>query len=88
MTDSTTIEQHIAEWMVEQIKNNGTLKQEDAIAYVRAEHGEEYIFTSESGNVSLSKEIKKLFASTMQVESHGIETDFSGHGHNSDHNRI
>jgi len=61
MTDSKTIEQHIAEWMVEQIQNHGTLKQEDAIAYVRAEHGEEYIFTSESGNVSLSKEIKKAF---------------------------
>lgn len=61
MTDATTTEQRIAEWMIEQIQNQGTLKQEDAIAYVRAQYGEAYVFTSENGNVSLSKEIKKAF---------------------------
>ncbi|MGG1618066.1 DUF6953 family protein [Paenibacillus sp. NRS-1782] len=61
-TDSTpTTEQQIAAWMVAQIREVGTLKQEDAIAYVRSEYGEQYVFISEHGHVSLEKEIKKAF---------------------------
>jgi hypothetical protein len=59
--NAPTIEQQIAAWMVGQIREVGTLKQEDAIAYVRSEYGEQYVFISENGHVSLEKEIKKAF---------------------------
>ncbi|WP_046225952.1 DUF6953 family protein [Paenibacillus dauci] len=66
MEPTVTTEQQIAEWMVNQIREQGVLKQEDAIAHVRAQYGEQYLFTSESGNISLDKEIKKAFR-----KSHG-----------------
>jgi hypothetical protein len=47
--------------MVNEIKFKGTLRQEDAIAYIRASFGEEHIFQNEKGNYSLSKEVKKAF---------------------------
>lgn len=82
MDNTPTAEQEIAQWMVAQIREVGTLKQEDAIAYVRSEYGEQYVFISEHGHVSLEKEIKKHFASFMVAESPGIVTDFSGPGLN------
>lgn len=54
-------EQLIAQWMVDEIRDKGSLRQEDAIAYVRSQYGEAYVFVNEQGNVSLEKEVKKAF---------------------------
>ncbi|WP_054954926.1 DUF6953 family protein [Paenibacillus dakarensis] len=53
--------QEVAEWMVKEIKFTGTLRQEDAIEYVRTHFGEQFVFVNENGNLSLSKEVKKAF---------------------------
>ncbi|WP_128099938.1 hypothetical protein [Paenibacillus sp. DCT19] len=53
--------QEVAEWMVQEIKFTGTLRQEVAIAYVKSNFGEEFVFVNESGNASLAKEVKKAF---------------------------
>lgn len=53
--------QEVAEWMVGEIKFKGTLYQSDAIDYVKAHFGEEFVFVNEKGNASLSKEVKKAF---------------------------
>lgn len=59
--ETTTTERQIAEWMVNEIKNRGMLRQEEAIAHVKEHFGEQYIFVNENGNVSLEKEVKKAF---------------------------
>ncbi|TCM89090.1 hypothetical protein EV294_11331 [Paenibacillus sp. BK033] len=57
----TTTEQQIAEWMVNEIKFRGMMRQEEAIEHVKRHFGEQYIFVNENGNVSLEKEVKKAF---------------------------
>lgn len=57
----TTTEQRIAEWMVNEIKFRGMLRQEEAIEHVKQHFGEQYIFVNENGNASLEKEVKKAF---------------------------
>lgn len=57
----TTTEQQIAEWMVNEIKFRGMLRQEEAIEHVKQHFGEQYIFVNENGNVSLEKDVKKAF---------------------------
>ncbi|WP_442955992.1 DUF6953 family protein [Paenibacillus sp. MMO-58] len=57
----TTTEQQIAEWMVNEIKFRGMLRQEEAIEHVKQHFGEQYIFVNENGNASLEKEVKKAF---------------------------
>ncbi|WP_068613401.1 DUF6953 family protein [Paenibacillus tuaregi] len=54
-------EQQIAEWMIQEIRHRGILRQEEAIEYVRSHFGEQYVFRNENGNVSLAKEVKKAF---------------------------
>lgn len=56
-----TKEQQIAEWMIQEIKFTGTLRQEDAIAHIKENFGEQYVFINENGNASLAKEVKKAF---------------------------
>lgn len=53
--------QEVAEWMVKEIRSTGTLHQADAIEYVKAHFGEQFVFVNENGNTSLSKEVKKAF---------------------------
>lgn len=53
--------QQVAEWMVEEIRFKGNLYQTDAIEYVKAHFGEQFVFINENGNASLSKEVKKAF---------------------------
>lgn len=53
--------QEVAEWMVKEIKFTGTLRQEDAIEYVKTHFGEQFVFVNENGNSSLSKDVKKAF---------------------------
>ncbi|ANY72281.1 MULTISPECIES: DUF6953 family protein [Paenibacillus] len=56
-----TTAQEVAEWMVKEIRFTGTLRQEDAIAYVKEHFGEQFVFVNENGNPSLSKDVKKAF---------------------------
>ncbi|GGO00850.1 DUF6953 family protein [Saccharibacillus kuerlensis] len=51
----------VAEWMVEEIRFRGILRQEEAIAHIREHFGESFIFVNENGNASLEKEVKKEF---------------------------
>lgn len=53
--------QDVAEWMVKEIEFKGMLYQSDAIEYVKAHFGEQFVFVNENGNASLSKEVKKAF---------------------------
>ncbi|MDF2922490.1 MAG: hypothetical protein K0R57_1404 [Paenibacillaceae bacterium] len=53
--------QEIAEWMVGEIRFKGMLRQEDAVAHIKAHFGEEFIFVNENGHSSLEKEVKKAF---------------------------
>lgn len=53
--------QQVSEWMVEEIRLKGSLYQTDAIEYVKANFGEQFVFVNENGNASLSKEVKKAF---------------------------
>lgn len=53
--------QEAAQWMIEEIKFKGSLRQEDAITHVRTHFGEEHVFVNEQGNASLSKDVKKAF---------------------------
>lgn len=72
--------QDVAEWMVSEIKFTGTLRQEVAIEYVRTHYGEHFVFVNENGNASLSKEVKKHFASFMAGGLLGIAMLLCGHG--------
>ncbi|WP_442953364.1 DUF6953 family protein [Paenibacillus sp. RU4T] len=58
---ATHVEQQIAKWMVGEIENRGMLRQEEAIAHVREQFGEQYVFTNGQGHASLEKEVKKAF---------------------------
>lgn len=53
--------QDVAAWMVHAIEFQGTLRQEDAISYVRENFGEQFVFVNEQGHASLDKEVKKAF---------------------------
>ncbi|MFD1176505.1 DUF6953 family protein [Paenibacillus puldeungensis] len=53
--------QQVSEWMVKEIRLKGSLYQTDAIEYVKANFGEQFVFVNENGNASLSKEVKKAF---------------------------
>lgn len=47
--------------MVSEIRFRGMLRQEEAIAHIRSQYGEEFIFVNENGNPSLEKEVRKAF---------------------------
>ncbi len=53
--------QDIAEWMLEELREIGTLHQETVVAYIKEHYGEQYLYTNENGNLSIDKEVKKLF---------------------------
>ena len=53
--------QEVAEWMVKEIRFRGILSQTDAIAYIRENFGDIYVFVNDNGNPSLSKDVKKAF---------------------------
>lgn len=53
--------QDVAEWMVQEIRFKCILYQSDAIAYVKAHFGDEFVFVNENGNPSFTKEVKKAF---------------------------
>ncbi|MBB3113257.1 hypothetical protein FHS18_005360 [Paenibacillus phyllosphaerae] len=53
--------QQVAQWMVDEIQFKGTLAQSDAIAYVKANFGEQFVFVNEAGNASLAKDVKSAF---------------------------
>ncbi|MBP2001508.1 hypothetical protein J2Z69_002553 [Paenibacillus shirakamiensis] len=54
-------DQQVAEWMVEEIRFKGILRQEEAITHIKEHFGERFIFVNDNGNTSLSKEVKKSF---------------------------
>ncbi|MFX3635851.1 MAG: hypothetical protein ACE3L7_28155 [Candidatus Pristimantibacillus sp.] len=54
-------EQEVAAWMVNEIKVKGNLHQSDAIDYIKAQFGEEFVFVNENGHPSLAKEVRKAF---------------------------
>lgn len=57
--EATSLE--VAEWMVQEIRFKGMLRQEDAIAYIRSHFGEAFVYVNENGNASIAKEVKKAF---------------------------
>ncbi|MBP3965421.1 DUF6953 family protein [Paenibacillus lignilyticus] len=53
--------QEAAEWMVQELKSAGMLRQEQAVAHIKAHFGEQFIYVNENGNESIDKEVKKAF---------------------------
>jgi hypothetical protein len=53
--------QAVAEWMVQETRFKGMLHQSDAIDYVKAHFGDEFVFVNENGKASLAKDVKKAF---------------------------
>lgn len=53
--------QEVAEWMVNEIKFRGMLRQEEAIDYIKSHFGDAFVFVNENGNASISKEVIKVF---------------------------
>ncbi|WP_068777323.1 hypothetical protein [Paenibacillus sp. FJAT-26967] len=53
--------QEVAEWMVNETKFKGILRQEEAIAYIKSHFGEHFVHVNENGNASLSKDVIKAF---------------------------
>jgi hypothetical protein len=51
----------VAEWMFGELKNVGTLHQEEAVQYIRSNFGETFIYVNENGHTSIDKEVKKAF---------------------------
>ena len=44
-----------------ELKSTGILYQSDAVAYIKSNFGEAFIYVNENGNQSISKEVKKAF---------------------------
>ncbi|MCI3922856.1 hypothetical protein MO973_21765 [Paenibacillus sp. TRM 82003] len=53
--------QEIAEWMLAEVKSAGMLYQADAFAHIASRYGDSYIYESENGKKSISREVKKAF---------------------------
>ncbi|AZN39301.1 DUF6953 family protein [Paenibacillus albus] len=53
--------QQVAEWMIKELQEVGTLHQEQAVAHIKAQYGEHFIYVNENGNESIDKEVKKAF---------------------------
>jgi hypothetical protein len=51
----------IAEWMFNEVRSVGILRQNEAVQHIISHYGEAYIYTNENGNQSISKEVKKVF---------------------------
>jgi hypothetical protein len=51
----------IAEWMFQEVRSAGILRQNEAVQHIITKYGEAYIYTNENGNQSISKEVKKVF---------------------------
>ncbi|WP_168120051.1 hypothetical protein [Paenibacillus sp. HB172176] len=51
----------IADWMFNELRSAGMLYQEAAVAHIRAEYGNEYLYENENGKISIDKEVKKAF---------------------------
>lgn len=51
----------IADWMLKKLQFAGILRQEEAVAYIKENYGEQFIYTNENGNESIDKEVKKQF---------------------------
>lgn len=53
--------QEIANWMLQEVKEVGILRQEAAVSFILQNYGEQYLYVNENGNQSIDKEVKKLF---------------------------
>ena len=53
--------EQIAQWMLEEVQFNGTLRQEQAIEHIKSTYGEAFVYVNENGNASIAKEVKKAF---------------------------
>ncbi|WP_159885873.1 DUF6953 family protein [Paenibacillus puerhi] len=59
MTEITA--EQVAQWMLDEVRNAGILRQTEAVAYIREQFGERFIYSNENGHESIDKEVKKLF---------------------------
>ncbi|MFC5528694.1 DUF6953 family protein [Cohnella yongneupensis] len=51
----------VASWMFNQMRTAGTLHQQEAVAYIRSNFGDSFIYVNEAGHESIDKEVKKAF---------------------------
>jgi hypothetical protein len=56
----------IAQWMFNELKSAGILYQSVAIQHILDNYGEAHIYVTESGNRSISKDVKKAFKKLHQ----------------------
>ncbi|MEK8131018.1 hypothetical protein WMW72_24230 [Paenibacillus filicis] len=58
---TTITAEQVAQWMLDEVKNAGILHQTQAVAYIRENFGEGFIYINDNGHESIDKEVKKLF---------------------------
>lgn len=53
--------EEVAAWMLGELKEKGILHQGEAVAHIKSQFGESFIYVNEHGNPSIDKEVKKIF---------------------------
>jgi hypothetical protein len=51
----------VAQWMAEQVRAHGELRQEDAVYDIEEKFGEEFVYENENGNPAITKEVLRHF---------------------------
>jgi hypothetical protein len=53
--------EEVAEWMVTQIEERGSVSQKTMVAQIKNQQGEEFVYTNENRNPAISKGVLKEF---------------------------
>jgi hypothetical protein len=51
----------VAEWMLEELKREGTLDQETAVSEIEDKFGEQFVYANENGNPAIGKDVLAAF---------------------------
>ena len=51
----------VAKWMLDRLDNTPWLYQEDTVYKIRAEFGDDFVYSNESGNLAISKAVLREF---------------------------
>lgn len=53
--------EEIAQWMLNELKEKGILRQEDVVEHIKSVYGSHYLYVNEAGHVSIDKAVKKIY---------------------------
>ncbi|MEX5303735.1 DUF6953 family protein [Kocuria sabuli] len=69
-----TTAQIVAEWLIDKIRAEGTLDQEEAVYLIEQQFGSEWVFDDINGNPAIQQSVLKMF---RQVHGGAIQWDNS-----------